>query len=68
MERFFDEITSNRVRSGNFRSVDALIEVIMDDIAACNENPKPLIWTKSAEAILAKVTRAKTALDNSPSA
>lgn len=68
IERWFGEITREAIRPGTFRSVDALIAVIMDYIAACNATPKPLIWAKSAEAILAKVTRAKTALLNSPSA
>ncbi len=68
IERWFAEITREAIRPGVFRSVDELITVIMDYVAACNENPKPLIWTKSADAILQKVRRARAALDNSPSA
>ena len=67
IERWFAEITREVIRPGVFRSVDELIATIMEYIAACNDDPKPLTWTKSAKAILAKVARAKAALNHSPS-
>lgn len=68
VERFFRDITDKRIRRGAFRSVPQLIRVIEDYIDQHNENPKPFIWTAEAKDILAKVTRARRALDNSPTA
>jgi len=68
IERWFAEITREAIRPGVFRSVDELIAAILKYVEQCNADPKPLTWTKSAEAILEKVTRAKAALINSPSA
>lgn len=42
-----------------------LITTIEDHIAAHNDDPKPIIWTAKASDILAKVMRAREALDNS---
>jgi hypothetical protein len=36
---------------------------IKEYIAVHNENPKPFIWTAKASDILAKVTRARAALN-----
>jgi len=68
IERRFAEITREAIRPDTFRSVDELIAAIMKYVEECNADPKPLTWTKSAEAILEKVARAKAALNNSPSA
>lgn len=67
IERWFAELTREAIRPGVFRSVDELIAVIEDYVAACNADPKPLTWTKSAADILQKVARARAALNNSPS-
>jgi transposase len=63
VERWFGQITDRRLRRGTFTSVKKLIEAIEDYIAAHNEDPKPFIWTAGAEAILAKVRRARAVLD-----
>jgi hypothetical protein len=42
--------------------VPALISAIEDYLAAHNDEPKPFIWTATAESILAKVARARDAL------
>lgn len=55
VERFFGKITSDRIRRGVFHSVLELITAIHDYIAAHNRNPKPFVWTKSADEILAKL-------------
>ena len=52
VERWFGEITSQQIRRGTYRSVRELEEAIKEYIAAYNENPKPFIWTKPADAIL----------------
>lgn len=64
IERFFRDLTEKRLRRGAFRSVRELIDAIMRYIDAHNEEPKPFIWRKTVEQILAKVGRARAALDN----
>lgn len=63
IERWFREITDNRLRRGTFRSVEQLIQAIMDYIEQHNQSPKPFVWTAKAEEILAKVQRARNVLD-----
>src|SRR5205085_11746331 len=63
VERWFREITDKRIRRGVFRSVPELINAIDDYIAAHNRDPKPFIWTAKADAILAKVNRARARLN-----
>ena len=57
VERFFAEITEKRIRRGAFRSVAELERAIMDYLEHHNQDPKPFIWTASAELILSKVQR-----------
>jgi len=59
VERFFGLITDKAIRRGVFSSVEDLEEKLMEFIAKHNENPAPFVWTKSVEAILEKVSRAK---------
>lgn len=66
-ERWFRELTDKNLRRGIFGSVPDLIASIEAYLAAHNENPKPYVWTASAESILAKVQRARTALDRAVS-
>jgi hypothetical protein len=64
VERFFAEITRNRIRRGAFKSVAELKNAIMQYLEKHNANPKPFAWTKSADKILEKVARAKQALES----
>jgi len=64
VERFFAEITRNRIRRGAFKSVAELKAAIMEYLENHNADPKPFIWTKSAGQILEKVARAKQALES----
>ena len=68
VERFFRDLTENRLRRGVFRSVEDLITAIFDYVDHHNEKPKPFIWTAKAADILEKVKRARTALHNRQSA
>ena len=52
VERWFAEITRQQIRRGTYRSVRELEAAIKEYIAVYNENPKPFIWTKSADEIL----------------
>ena len=63
VERFFAEITRKRIRRGAFASVAELEQAIRAYLDGHNAAPKPFVWTKSAEVILAKEARAKAALD-----
>jgi len=62
VERFFRDISENRIRRDSFASVAELELAIELYVAHHNIEPKPFIWTASATDILAKVTRAKAAL------
>ncbi len=67
LERFFRDLTQNRLRRGIFRDVEELIMAIEGYIDRHNENPKPFIWTAKANDILEKVKRARKALNNAQS-
>lgn len=64
VERFFRDITTQRLRRGVFTSVPELVTAIDDYIAHHNINPKPFIWTKTARDILQKVIRANRRLSS----
>ena len=68
VERFFRDITQNRIRRGVFQDLEQLIMAIGNYIDGHNQNPKPFIWTAKANDILEKVTRAKAVLNNRRSA
>jgi transposase len=65
VERFFRDLTEQRLRRGIFRDVEELIMAIGDYIDKHNSRPKPFVWTAKAADILEKVKRARTVLDNS---
>ncbi len=64
VERFFRDITENRIRRGVFRSVPELEAAIQAYIENHNAAPKPFIWTASAKDILAKVSKARKTLED----
>jgi transposase len=68
VERFFRDITTERIRRGVFTSVPELIGAIDEYIAHHNTQPKPFIWTKSARDILQKVIRANSRLSSKQNA
>jgi len=68
VERFFRDITTERLRRGVFTSVPELIHAIDAYIAHHNTQPKPFIWTKSARDILQKVIRANSRLSSKQNA
>jgi transposase len=63
VERWFRELTDKALRRGAFGSVPELIAAIQQYIDAHNKNPKPYVWTATAESILAKVSRARATLN-----
>ena len=57
MERWFAELTNKRLRRGVFRSVKDLEAAISEYIDVHNEDPKPFVWTKTSDQILASIAR-----------
>lgn len=57
VERWFAEITNKRIRRGIFRSVKELEGAIREYIEVHNEDPKPFVWTRTADEILASIAR-----------
>jgi transposase len=68
VERFFRDLTENQLRRGAFTSVPELERAIQTYIDRHNREPKPFIWTATANDILEKVKRARAARHNCPSA
>jgi transposase len=64
VERFFRDLTEQRLRRGIFRDVEELVTAIGDCIDKHNDNPKPFVWIAKASDIPEKVKRARAALDN----
>jgi transposase len=52
VERWFAELTNRKLRRSGHRSVAALEADVATWIEACNADPKPFVWTKSADQIL----------------
>ncbi|MCA2984216.1 IS630 family transposase [Gemmatimonas sp.] len=57
VERWFGELTRKQLKRGAHRSTDALEDAIMAYIAHTNKDPKPFVWTKTADEILDSVKR-----------
>src|ERR671939_489066 len=62
VERWFRELTDRAIRRGVFPTVDHLIGAIDEFLRVHNEDPKPFVWTATAESILTKVARGRVAL------
>jgi len=57
------DLTDKAIRHGVFHSIDDLITDIENYLRVNNEDPKPFVWTATAEQILAKVARGRFALE-----
>jgi len=57
VERWFGFLTDQKIRRGAHKSVQALEADIRAWIADWNTNPRPFIWTKTAEEILESLAR-----------
>jgi transposase len=57
VESWFALLTARQLKRGAFRSTGELEAAIRRYIAATNAAPKPFVWTKSADEILASVAR-----------
>ena len=63
VERWFREITDKAIRRGSFASVQELIDAIQEFIDVHNDDPKPFVWTATADEIIEKVRRGRVALE-----
>jgi transposase len=57
VERWFAELTNKKLRRGAHRSVRQLNADIRDWIETWNEEPRPFVWTKTADEILESIAR-----------
>jgi len=57
VERWFGELTTKKLRRGAHRSVRDLNADIRAWIDTWNENPRPFVWTKTADQILESIAR-----------
>jgi transposase len=57
VETFFSALTRRRIRRGSFHSIVDLQAAINRYITEHNDDPKPFIWTKPVDQILAKLNR-----------
>ena len=63
VERWFGELTSKRIRSGSFSSVEDLQQAIEEFLSAWNQHPKPFVWTATVESIVEKLSRCRQTLE-----
>ena len=63
LRRSQTQTTDKALRRGVFHSVPDLIASIQEYIDAHNHDPRPYLWTATAESILAKVARGRIALE-----
>ena len=50
-------MTNRKLRRSSHRSIKALEDDVNAWIAAWNDDPKPFVWTKTADEILASLAR-----------
>jgi transposase len=64
-ERWFATLTEKQIRRGTHRSTRELEQAIRQYLEINNANPKPFVWAKSADAILASIERFCLRISNS---
>ena len=57
VERWFATLTERQIRRGTHRSTVELESAIRDYLAVNNRDPKPFVWTKTADQILESIKR-----------
>jgi transposase len=65
VERWFSELTTKKLQRGTHRSVSALNKDIRTWIQVWNDNPRPYVWTKTADQILESIARYCTRINDS---
>ena len=57
LERWFAELTTRKIKRGLHTSVQGLERDIRAWVATWNQNPRPYVWVKTADQILASLSR-----------
>jgi transposase len=57
VERWFATLTQKQIRRGTHRSTQQLEQAIRDYLATYNTDPKPFVWSKTADEIFASIQR-----------
>ncbi|MBU52975.1 MAG: IS630 family transposase, partial [Deltaproteobacteria bacterium] len=57
IELWFSLLQRRQLDRGVYSSVSALEDGVFEYIEHTNDNPKPFVWTKTADQILGKVAR-----------
>jgi transposase len=57
VERWFSNLTNDALRRGSHLSTRELQDAIERYVTETNDNPKPFVWTKSADEIIASISR-----------
>jgi transposase len=65
VERWFGELTTKKLQRGTHRTVRELNKDIRDWIGTWNDNPRPYVWTKTADQILESIKRYCTRINDS---
>jgi transposase len=66
VERWFAMLSEKQIKRGTHRSTLQLEQAIRQYLALHNESPKPFVWTKTADEILASVARFCKRISDSP--
>jgi transposase len=64
VERFFAELTEDAIRAGSFASVGELVRAIQQYLTYWGDHPKRYTWHAKGEDILARIQRAREALEH----
>jgi transposase len=67
VERWFGELTDKKLRRSAHRSVKELTTDLEAWVNTWNENPRPFVWTKTADEILDKLKRYLTIIQQTSS-
>ena len=65
VERWFAMLTEKQIRRGVHRSTQELEAAVLQYINTHNRQPKPVVWTRTADEILASVSRFCQRISNS---
>ncbi|HXN21134.1 MAG TPA: IS630 family transposase, partial [Candidatus Dormibacteraeota bacterium] len=63
VERWFRDLTQQRIRRGSFHAVQELVTTIKEYIENHNQKPQVFVWSAPVEGILSKIAKCKEALD-----
>ena len=63
VERWFRDLTQQRIRRGSFHALKELITTIENYIENHNQKPQVFVWSAPVERILSKIAKCKEPLD-----